>query len=336
MRPYIDTARRYALVIFIVLAVTWGAGGFLAYTEYVTSFEADATIWTDRQSAQFTSLSPQDPGLSSLLSPAQQQAGLLSQLLVTRSFLQQVLERAGIAQPEGVDERSFYQEISKRYRVDVVGSNLFRLSYRATDPHTGTAMVLAALAVREDRLAETRTASTAAAATFYRTELDSAQNRVIEADRALAAFDASHKAPLNPSEEYTQRQLRLTLEDAKTRVSDLTTRIESSGVLPNILKIADTLDFQVIDQPLDDMKPSGGLRPAAVILGSAAAAGFALVALLLILGTLIRVSGQKKALADVTSGETIEPDVVDVLAQAEMPSPSPRSPPPTPAPPAAT
>jgi uncharacterized protein involved in exopolysaccharide biosynthesis len=286
VRPYLDAARRYLWVIVVVLGLTWGAGGAMAYIEYATTFEADATIWTDRQSAQFASLSPQDPGLSSVVTPAQQQAGLLTQLLTTRSFLQQVLQRASMPPPEDA-ERSFYQEISKRYRVDVLGTNLFRLSYRARDPHTGPVMVMAALAERQDRLAETRMAATAAAATYYRTELDVAQNRVLDAERDLAEFDRTHRPPLSTPDEYTLRQLRITLEDARSRVSELKSRIDASGVLPNILHLADTLDFQVIDAPLGEVKPSGGLRPAALILASAGAAGAAIVAMLIIVGALL-------------------------------------------------
>lgn len=297
MRPYLETARRYLLVILVVLALTWGAGAAVGYSEYATSFEADATIWTDRQSAQFAPLGAQDPGLSSFVTPAQQQAGLLSQLLVTRSFLQQVLERASIPQPEDADERDFYQGISKRYRVDVLGTNLVRLSYRASDPHSGSLMVQAALAVRQERLNDTRTAATAAAATFYGSELNVAQNRVVNAQRVLAGFDQTHPGLLSPADTYSQNELRLALQDARARVADLQARIDSSGVLPAILGIADALDFQVIDSPLGDVKPSGGLRPAAVIVGSAGSAGLALVALIVILGTLLAKGSARKSQA---------------------------------------
>lgn len=290
MRPYLDAARRNALVIAIVLLFTWGAGGIAAYIEYSTSFEADATIWTDRQSAQFASLSPQDPGFSSYITPAQQQSGLLSQLLATRSFLQEVLTRAGAGgPPPNTDERAFFDAIARRFRIDVLGTNLLRLSYRASDPRTGPAMVLAALAVRQERLDASRAAATDAAAAYYKTALSLAQDQVTAADQALSAFDLSHHAPLSTTDDYTQRQLRLALQDAQTKVTDLESRIDASSALPDILRITDALDFQIIDQPLPLVQPSGGLRPAALIAGSAGAAGVALVGMLVILGTLLRV-----------------------------------------------
>ena len=304
MSRYLDTAIRYRWIIVIVLALTWGAGAAVAYTEYMTSFEADATVWTDRQSLRFTTSSPQDPGLASFVSPATDQAGVLSQLLQTRSFLQDVVQRASLQQPAGSDERAFFQEISKRFRVDVLGTNLLRLSYRASDPRTGSQMVLAALSLRAERLSSTRSAATAAAATYYRSELAIAQRRQSDAQRPLDEFDRTHKPPLSLADEYQQRQLRADLEEAKGRVDDLRARIEGSTALPIVLELADTLDFQVIDKPIDDAKPSGGSRPAATIAGSAAVAGLALVGLLLLVGTLVAGDiGQ-----EIAAGSTREPE----------------------------
>jgi uncharacterized protein involved in exopolysaccharide biosynthesis len=287
MRRYLETARRYRWIIVILLALTWIPGGVTAYAEYVTSFEADATIWTERQSQQFAPISPQDPGLTSFLTPAAQQAGVLVQLLQTRSFLQEIVRRTSIRRPEDTDERVFLQSISKRFRVEVLGTNLFRLSYRARDANTGPEMVVAALALRQEHLAATRTAATAAAATFYRAQLGVAETQALEAQRDLDAFEQNHKPPFAPPDEYQQRQLRLMVEETKARVTDMKSRIDQSNVLPSILQVADALDFQVLDKPLDEVKPSGGTRPAAMIAGSAMIAGLALAIALILAGTLL-------------------------------------------------
>jgi len=148
MRRYVDTARRYRWFILLVLALTWLPGAALAFVEYTTSYEADATIWTQRTSQQFATTSAQDPGLTTFVTPASEQAGVLIQLLQTRSFLLQIVQRTSLRVPESAsDERKFFDEFSKRFRVEVLGTNLFRLSYRARDPHTGPEVVLAALAL---------------------------------------------------------------------------------------------------------------------------------------------------------------------------------------------
>ena len=287
MRRYLETARRYRWVIVIVLLLTWGSGAVLAYSEYISSFEADATIWTQRQSQQFAPISPQDPGLTALVTPAQEQAGVMMQLLQTRSFLRDVIQRTSIHRPENMEESKFLAEITKRFRVDVLGNNLFRLAYRANDPRTGAEMVLAALEVREEHLAASRLAATEAAATYYRAQLSVAENQALEAQRDLDAFDKDHRPPLSLPDEYNQRQLRLKVEETKARVTDMKVRIDQSTVLPSILEVADSLDFQIVDKPLDEVKPSGGTRTAAVIAGSAFVAGLSLVGVLLIVGALL-------------------------------------------------
>jgi hypothetical protein len=288
MRRYLDTARRYRWVILAVLAITWGSGAALAYSEYTTSYEADATIWTQRTSQQFASISPLDPGLTTFLTPASEQAGVLMQLLQTRNFLREVVAQTSVRVPTSPsDERRFFEEFSKRFRVEILGTNLFRLSYRARDPLTGPEVVLATLAQRQEHLAASRVAATDAATSFYRSELALAQTQALNAQRELDRFEGSHRPPLLPPDEYQQRQLRLALEDAKTRVSDLNSRIDRSGAMPGILQMADSLDFQVIDQPLREGKPSGGMRPALMIGGSAAMSGIALAVALILAGTLL-------------------------------------------------
>lgn len=322
MRRYLDTAARYKWVIVIVLALTWGTGAVMAYSDYTTSFEAEATIWTDRQSRQFAITSAQDPGFGSLVTPAAEQAGVISQLLQSRSFLRDVVERASIPVPGNVDERTFFQDIGKRFRIEVVGTNVLKLSYRAHDPHTGPQIVLAALAVRQQRLAETRFATTTAAATFYRSELGLAQNQVLAAQGELDAFDAGHRIPLAPADEYQQRQLRLAVEEAKTRVLDVRTRIDGSTVLPAIFQLADSVDFQVLDKPLEDAKPSGGIRPAMTTAGGAGVGGLALVGLLLIVGTVARGDTREQV---ARSDRTRETDVASLTAPTTSPNAAPAS-----------
>jgi uncharacterized protein involved in exopolysaccharide biosynthesis len=299
MRRYVETARRYRWVIVFVLALTWGSGAALAYNEYTTSFEADATIWTQRQAQQLTAVSPQDPSLATFVTPAAEQAGILVQLLQTRSFLADIVQRTSLQVPSSTnDERKFFDEFSKRFRVEVLGGNLFRLSYRARDPRTGPEVVMAALALRQQHLAESRAAVTDAATSYYRSELTLAQTKVAEAQKGLDLFDQTHRPPLSQSDDYQQRQLRVVLEDAKSHVGDLTARIDQSAVMPGVQQMADSLDFQVVDKPLAEATPSGGTRAAAVIGGSAFLGGLTLAMILILGGTLL--AGRAAAEPDIT------------------------------------
>src|SRR2546428_14029519 len=97
MRPYLDTARRYGWIIFIVLGLTWGSGIAMAYLEDSTSFQADATAWTQRGLLQLQTdgrlvvspevAPPQDPAVATLMTPAAEQAGVGEPLRQHRRLL---------------------------------------------------------------------------------------------------------------------------------------------------------------------------------------------------------------------------------------------------------
>jgi hypothetical protein len=298
MRPYLDTARSYLWIILVVLALTWGSGLAMAYLEYSTSFQSEATIWTQRGLLRLEDdgrivvspelVPPQDPAFSTVMTPAAEQAGLLGQLLQTRSFLREVATRAALPVPEATsDERKFLEDMSKRFKVDVLGTNLFRLSYRARDSRSGPAVVLAALALRREQSVEARRTATDAATNSYRREMALAESQAQAAQKELEAFDREHRPPLSTLNEYEQRQLRVAVEDARTRIGELKARIDRSAVMADIVDTADSLDFQVFDKPVEDARPSGGTKPAAMIAGSAMVGGLVLASLLVLGCTLL-------------------------------------------------
>lgn len=298
MRPYLRTARSYLWILVVVLGLTWGSGIAMAYVEYTTSFQADATIWTQRGLLRLQDdgrlvvspelAPPQDPAVATLMTPAAEQAGLLGELLQTRSFLRDVAARTSLSIPaQPNEERKFLDDMSKRFKVEVLGTNLFRVSYRARDPRTGPAVVLAALALRQEESVEARVAATEAATDSYRSELALAQSQALAAQTELETFDEAHRPPLGPLDQYQQGQLRAAVEDARTRIADLKARIDRSAVMAGIVQTADSLDFQVVDQPIEDPRPSGGTKSAAMIAASAMAAGLALASLLVLGCTLL-------------------------------------------------
>ena len=309
MGHYLDTALRYRWFILIVLALTWAAGTAAAYQEYKTSFEAQATVWTQRGLLRLEAdgrlvispelAPPQNPEVAMNMTPAAEQAEMLKQLLLTRSFLREVLARASVPVPTSPsDERAFLDETNKRFKVEVLGTNLFRLTYRARDPHTPPIMVRGALALSREQAAQARIATTEAAISSYKSELALAQSHAADAQRDLDDFNQAHRPPLAPRDDYQQSQLRVALEDANKRITDLQARIDRAAVSTSIVQTTDGLDFQIVDEPVEDPKPSGGTRPAALIAASAAAGGLALASLLVVVGTLLRRSASRRVVAE--------------------------------------
>jgi uncharacterized protein involved in exopolysaccharide biosynthesis len=298
MRRYLDTARRYVWIIAVIFAITLGSGAVAAYVEYVTTFESSATLWAERAQRdppQFVPEVPRDPGFGpSLVTPAAEQGAALNQLLQTRGFVLRVAELASLAAPtDQSEERKFVEDVRKRFKVEELGTNVMRISYRARDPQTAPAMVKAALAARAERIRADRDASALAAKTVNTRELEVAQERAAAAQRALDAFNDEHVPPMSAAEDYARAQLRAAADDAQKKLADLKATIDRSSIMPVILQMADQLDLQMVDEPRQENTPSGGTRSAQMLILGGALAGFALVCLLIFIGTLLsdRVDG---------------------------------------------
>ena len=87
---------------------------------------AASTIWTQRGLLRLQDdgrlvvspelAPPQDPSVATLMTPAAEQAGILGELLQTRSFLREVAARTSLAIPaQPSEERKFLDDMSKRF-----------------------------------------------------------------------------------------------------------------------------------------------------------------------------------------------------------------------------
>jgi uncharacterized protein involved in exopolysaccharide biosynthesis len=288
MQPYLATARRFRWVVSIVLALVWGVGLAAAWIEYTTTYESAATVWVVRAAGELTVTDPNDPNIAVIQTAAASQAEVLKQLLQTRTFVADVINRTSLHDElaSAADQRDYLDRVQKRFRVEALGTSLLRVSFAGHDPQTPSELVNAALAVRAERLSESRSASAAALTTLYQHELRFAQQRAQEAQRALDQFNKDHTPPLSEADDHVQGQLRLTLDLALVRVGDLRGRMERSALGPAVLEVSG-IEFQIIDAPRVETAPSGGERSAIVIAIVAFVAGAGLVTLLILLATLL-------------------------------------------------
>jgi hypothetical protein len=288
VRGYLSTARRYRWLLLAVVALVWAAGLAAAVVEYRTTFESKATIWVLRSAPELNALNPDDPGVPIVQTAASQQADLLQQLLQTKSFLRDVADRTSLrtAIDAAPDDTKALDDIRTHFRIQTLGTNIFSVSYAGHDPRIAVELVRAALEVRGDRVAKARVDATTALGTLYQRYFAIAQSSAFDAQKELADFDASHQPPLSDLDQHRQAQLRLTLDLAQVRVNDIQGRIDQSVLAPSLVEISGT-DFQVVDEPLESLAPSGGTRTAAMLAGVAIVAGLAIDALLVLVGTLI-------------------------------------------------
>ena len=288
MQPFLTSARRYRWPLAAILVVVWGAGLVSAFVEYKTTYEAKATIWVLKAAADLAAPNPDDPSVPLIQTAAVQHSDLLKQLLQTRSFVRDVIaktsERDALATT--ANETALLDDISKRFKVDTIGPNMLTVTFAGRDPQVATEMVKAALDVRLDRLVKARIEGTTALSALYQRDYELAQARVVESQRLLEEFNLTHPAPLSELDQHQQAQLRLTLNLAQVRVSDLQGRMDRSVLAPALLEISG-IEFQVVDAPHADASPKGGTKPALMISLVALGAGAALAALLIMVGALL-------------------------------------------------
>lgn len=277
-----------------MLLVVWGAGLAAGFVEYSSTYQSDATIWAVRAAPALSVTDPDDPNIALIQTAASQQAEVLKQLLLTHSFLVEVVERtplkASFESAEDPDE--FIDDVRKRFRVETLGTSLIRVSFAAHDPTVPPEMVNAALVVRAERIDRARQLSSAALGVLFQRELEFAEQEALDAQKALDEFNQSHREPLAEPDQHVRAQLRLNLDFALVRLSELQGRMTRSNLAPALLEVSG-VEFQIVDEPRVSPKPRGGERAAMTIVVVSLAAGAALAALLVFIATLLGVRGPR-------------------------------------------
>lgn|SRR5258706_2652364 len=288
MQRALAAARRYQWVILAVLAVVWGAGLASAYVVYKTTYETQATIWVLRPSPELTASDPNDPGIPVIQTLASQQAELLSQLLKTDSFMRDVVEATSLkpALDAASDPERLLDTVRRRFKVETLGTNMVRVSYAANDPKTPVELVNTALIVRTQRIIAARVLSDASVGTIYQKEFETAQSQMAAAQKDLTDFTDAHPGTLSSENASHQGQLQLAVDFAQARLSELRGRADRAAVSAAVLEMSG-LEFQVVDQPREPTKPTGGDKPAMLQAAVAMFAGLLLAAMLVIAGALL-------------------------------------------------
>src|SRR5436309_8291710 len=293
--PYLATARAFRWIIAAILLVVWGAGLAAAAIEYKSTYLTEATIWAVRAAPALSVTDPDDPNIALIQTAAAQQAEVLKQLLQTRSFLIDVIGRTSLKSRFAAsgDQDGFLNDIQRRFRVETLGTSLIRVSFASHDPTTPPELLNAALAVRAERIDQARQLSSAALGLLYERQVAFAQQEALDAQKALDDFNRTHPEPLSDPDQHVRAQLRLGVDFALVRLSDLRGRQERAALAPALLEVSG-VEFQIVDQPRISTQPSGGERTAMTIATVAIAAGLGLAALLVLLGTRFGVPGARR------------------------------------------
>ena len=284
--------------VFVILGIS---GSVAAYGEYANTFESNATMWVTRNTQDLlhvTHSSTDQPTVPSFLTPASEYAEVFSQLIQSQTFLELVVGRTSMKADLAAarDPVSYLDDIRKRFRVQALGTNLVRITYRASSPQIAFEMVSAALAQRDERQTQQAVGSTSVTTTFYQKEYELAQQQALRAQQELDRFNATHNTSnLNAADDFAQRQLRVASDLALVRLNDLKSQIDRTAVGAALSQLAGGADVEVLDAPEIQLQPSGGIRQAALVFAVMLTGAVMLASLLVVVGTLLTASVASEA-----------------------------------------
>jgi polysaccharide biosynthesis transport protein len=271
MLRYLETFFRHRLllisptVVLVALAIGWVA--FQPPT-----YDATVRLWVQRQQLVV------NPNTNPYVTPAQEQAAVITELLGTRYFCAKVGARSGLdqflADPHGVRpslpqqllarlglasdtapslsghalDDAVYDQISKAVVLDA-GPQIVTITFRGTEP-VEAAKVAQAIADQfvEESLSSQRT-QVSAEVDFYTGQVKDAQAQLVAADAALDEYLNAHsdqRTAVLPDARLTQ--LKRTDDDARQRVSALQSKLDEASLDMAALGRKDTSGIRVLDQ----------------------------------------------------------------------------------------
>jgi uncharacterized protein involved in exopolysaccharide biosynthesis len=268
--------RLYIPVLLLLLAATVLGTYYLARTQY----EATARIWVDKPALDNV-LDPNAP--PNYLSPAQQQADKLAQLLQTDSFVASILKSTGASGrlTSEPDRARVIKDVRGKLAVTPLGSNTIKITYSGSDPVFCQQMVQSTIDQFRARDLTARVEQTAIEGQFYQKQLQIYQNQVDAAAKRADDFQRAHPFPDPSSPQYLELQgLQRELESARALFSATRTKIEQANAANSLSDTSRQAEFKVLDAPTVPNRPAATVTRLVeyLALGLAASFGFILCA----------------------------------------------------------
>jgi uncharacterized protein involved in exopolysaccharide biosynthesis len=261
-------------------------------------YETYAGIWVDRP----TYLSYND-GWNRYITPAQNQSSRLSELLRTRSFLDEVAKRTSLAplvgSPRG--EERIQEIIGNGLTIYPSGTNLLVLRFHADTSQLAFQLLNAILEAFRDNSANDRINQAALATSFYQSSLEDARAQLQKAQDALRQYLASNpqsvisgtlrastdspsglalsQQPLDPELAELQRAV----DFAQSEVEHQKTALDQASLDASASLQGQELGFQVVDEPQQPTSPVRQLRSRLIFPAAGLVVGLLLSAVLLVL-----------------------------------------------------
>ncbi len=269
--------RLYILVLLLLLAATVLGTYYLASTQY----EATARIWVDKPALDNV-LDPNAPS-SYLVSPGQQQADKLNQLLQTDSFVVAILTNttASGRLTSDAERDRVIKEVRGKLAVTPLGSNTVKILYTGSDPILCQQIVQGTIDQFRTWDLTARVEQSAIESQFYQKQLQIYQDQVDAAAKRVDDFQRDHPFPDPTSPQYLELQgLQRELESARALLSATSAKIEQANAANSLSDTSRQYEFQILDAPTVPTRPAATLTRLAeyLALGLVASFGFILCA----------------------------------------------------------
>jgi uncharacterized protein involved in exopolysaccharide biosynthesis len=276
-RRYLGTffrGRRLYIPLLLLLLVATALGTYyLASTQY----EATARIWVDKPALDNV-LDPNAPTV--YLSPAQQQADKLTQLIQTDSFVVSIMTntKASGRLVSDPDRDRVIKDVRGKFAVMPLGPNTVRITYAGSDPILCQQMVQSTLDQFRAWDLTARVEQSAIERQFYQKQLQIYQDQVDAASKRVEDFQRDHPFPDPSSPQYLQLQsLQRELESARALLSATQTKIEQANAANSLSDTSRQYEFQILDAPTVPNRPAATLTRLAEYLALGLVASFGLI-----------------------------------------------------------
>jgi uncharacterized protein involved in exopolysaccharide biosynthesis len=266
--------RLYVPVLLLLLAATILGTYYLASTQY----EATARIWVDKPALDNV-LDPNSPS-SFLVSPGQQQADKLNQLLQTDSFVVAVLTNTTVSGrlTSDAERARVIKEVRGKLTVTPLGSNTVKIIYTGSDPILCQQAVQGTIDQFRAWDLTARVEQSAIERQFYQKQLQIYQDQADAAAKRVNDFQRDHPFPDPSSPQYLELQgLQREVESARALLSATSAKIEQANAANSVSDTSRQYEFQILDAPTVPTRPAATLTRLAEYLALGLVASFGLV-----------------------------------------------------------
>lgn len=305
MERYIETFFRFKWVFLFLLVLVPTLGVGYALDQQQKLYQAVGTVWTDKPAYLDTATT-----WNQYISPAQNQAGNVSEFLQSNTFALDVLKqtdlRSGLSSP--LTAQATLATFRKQVSVAAVGTHLLAISYSDTDPKVAQQVVQVVITTFNAEVLSTSNSQGSVTLAFYQQKLSDAKLKVANATAALGTYLNAHPELQQVTTNQNVSQLIASANfeaqhpelvkliqnqsTASKDEQDLQTKVDQIQFTQSSQTVGTEQSFRIMDAPALPDKPISNRKKLALQIGIAllAAVGFVVggVVLLTILDSTIR------------------------------------------------